>query len=43
PYCLTIPERSARRDIVGAFREWLVGECVRAVNSPALGAQSSET
>ena len=43
PYCLTIPERSARRDIVGAFREWLVEECVRAVNSPALGARSSET
>lgn len=36
PYCLTVPERSARRDIVGAFREWLVGECVRAVRSPAL-------
>ncbi len=42
PYCLTIPERSARRDIVGAFREWLAGECVRAVKSSALGTQSSE-
>jgi len=42
PYCLTIPERSARRDVVGAFREWLIRECVRAVKSPALGTQSSE-
>ncbi len=42
PYCLTIPERSARRDVVAAFREWLIGECVRAVKSPAFGAQSSE-
>jgi LysR family glycine cleavage system transcriptional activator len=42
PYCLTIPERSAKRDIVGAFREWLVGQCVRAVNSPALGTRSFE-
>ncbi|CDX33330.1 LysR substrate-binding protein [Mesorhizobium plurifarium] len=42
PYCLTIPERSARRDIVGAFRQWLVGECVRAVKSPAFGIQPSE-
>lgn len=41
PYCLTIPERCARRDIVGAFREWLVEECVRAVRSPALGALST--
>ncbi|TIO99427.1 MAG: transcriptional regulator, partial [Mesorhizobium sp.] len=38
PYCLTIPERSARRDVVAAFREWLIAECVRAVRSPALGA-----
>src|SRR3569832_1658395 len=38
PYCPTIPERGARRDIVAAFREWLIGECVRAVGSPALGA-----
>ncbi|RVD57092.1 LysR family transcriptional regulator [Mesorhizobium sp. M2D.F.Ca.ET.185.01.1.1] len=37
-YCLTIPERSARRDIVTAFREWLIGECASAVGSPALGA-----
>ncbi|MGX8008724.1 LysR substrate-binding domain-containing protein [Mesorhizobium sp. ORM8.1] len=36
PYCLTIPERSARRDVVVAFRQWLIGECVRAVKSPAL-------
>ncbi|RUW05634.1 transcriptional regulator, partial [Mesorhizobium sp. M1A.F.Ca.IN.022.05.2.1] len=38
PYCLTIPERSARRDVLAAFREWLIAECVRAVRSPALGA-----
>ncbi|MET2827650.1 LysR substrate-binding domain-containing protein [Mesorhizobium shangrilense] len=36
PYCLTIPERSARRDVVAAFRQWLIAECVRAVRSPAL-------
>ncbi|RWB51437.1 LysR substrate-binding domain-containing protein [Mesorhizobium sp.] len=36
PYCLTIPERSARRDVVAAFREWLIEECRRAVRSPAL-------
>ncbi|TIO49699.1 MAG: LysR family transcriptional regulator [Mesorhizobium sp.] len=36
PYCLTIPERSARRDVVAAFREWLIEECRRAVRSPTL-------
>ncbi|MBZ9921748.1 transcriptional regulator, partial [Mesorhizobium sp. BR1-1-7] len=36
PYCLTIPQRSARRDVVAAFRDWLVDECQRAVGSPAL-------
>ncbi|WP_421913762.1 LysR substrate-binding domain-containing protein [Mesorhizobium sp.] len=36
PYCLTIPERSARRDVVVAFRQWLTEECRRAVGSPAL-------
>lgn len=36
PYCLTIPERSARRDVVAAFRDWLINECRRAVGSPAL-------
>lgn len=36
PYCLTIPERSARRDVVATFRQWLIEECVRAVRSPAL-------
>ncbi|WP_192244459.1 LysR substrate-binding domain-containing protein [Mesorhizobium silamurunense] len=40
PYCLTIPERSARRDVVAAFRRWLIEECVRAVRSPALIAAS---
>lgn len=36
PYCLTIPDRSARRDVVAAFRQWLIDECRRAVGSPAL-------
>lgn len=36
PYCLTVPERSGRRDVVAAFREWLVEQCRRAVRSPAL-------
>jgi LysR family glycine cleavage system transcriptional activator len=36
PYCLTIPERSARRDVVAAFRTWLIEECQRSVNSPSL-------
>ncbi|TJX34211.1 MAG: transcriptional regulator, partial [Mesorhizobium sp.] len=36
PYCLTVPERSARRDVVAAFRDWLIDECQRAVDSPAL-------
>lgn len=36
PYCLTVPERSARRDVVAAFRDWLIRECRRAVGSPAL-------
>ena len=38
PYCLTIPERSARRDVVAAFRKWLIAQCVRAVKSPALAS-----
>ncbi|AZN99025.1 LysR family transcriptional regulator [Mesorhizobium sp. M9A.F.Ca.ET.002.03.1.2] len=42
PYCLTIPERSARRDVVAAFRKWLIAECIRAVRSPALVAPSSD-
>jgi len=39
PYCLTIPERSGRRDVVTTFRHWLVEECRSAVGSPALGAR----
>jgi DNA-binding transcriptional LysR family regulator len=35
-YCLTIPERSSRRDVVATFRQWLIEECRRAVGSPAL-------
>ncbi|TIO07471.1 LysR substrate-binding domain-containing protein [Mesorhizobium sp.] len=36
PYCLTIPQRSLRRDVVAAFRQWLIDECLRSVGSPAL-------
>lgn len=36
PYCLTIPARSGRRDVVAAFREWLLEQCRHAVRSPAL-------
>lgn len=42
PYCLTIPERSARRDVVTAFRAWLIQECLRSVGAPALIARSSD-
>lgn len=42
PYCLTIPERSARRDVVLAFRGWLIEECRRSVGSPALIAWSAD-
>ena len=30
PYCLTIPERSAGRPIVAAFRSWFAQECKRS-------------
>lgn len=40
PYCLTIPERSARRDVVAAFRDWLIEECRRSVGSPTLGVRA---
>ncbi|TIX94398.1 MAG: LysR family transcriptional regulator [Mesorhizobium sp.] len=40
PYCLTIPERRARRDVVASFRDWLIEECRRAVASPTLGTGS---
>ncbi|WP_296744813.1 LysR substrate-binding domain-containing protein [Mesorhizobium sp.] len=43
PYCLTIPERGARRDVVAAFRQWLIEECVRSVRSPALVGQPSDS
>lgn len=33
PYCLTIPQRSASRPVVAAFRDWLVQACVDAVNT----------
>jgi LysR family glycine cleavage system transcriptional activator len=34
PYCLTVPQRSARRAIVLAFRDWFVGECRKCIDSP---------
>lgn len=34
PYCLTVPQRSARRAIVLAFRDWFVGECRQCIDSP---------
>ncbi len=43
PYCLTIPERGARRDVVTAFRQWLIDECVRSVRSPALIGRPSDS
>ncbi len=36
PYCLTIPERSANRPIVMAFKKWLTRECVLTTRSPRL-------
>jgi LysR family glycine cleavage system transcriptional activator len=36
PYCLTVPQRSARRSIVVAFKDWFVAECMKSVQSPAL-------
>jgi LysR family glycine cleavage system transcriptional activator len=42
PYCLSIPQRSLRRDVVAAFRRWLIEECLRSVRSPVLIAPPSE-
>lgn len=36
PYCLTIPSRSAQREVVLAFKTWLAAECLAAVQSPSL-------
>ncbi|WP_258603033.1 LysR substrate-binding domain-containing protein [Mesorhizobium sp. AR10] len=36
PYCLTIPQRSTRREVVTAFKTWLTEECLRSVGSPSL-------
>jgi LysR family glycine cleavage system transcriptional activator len=36
PYCLTVPQRSARRAIVTVFKDWFVGECMKSIHSPAL-------
>lgn len=36
PYCLTVPQRSARREIVTVFRAWFAGECLKSIESPAL-------
>jgi LysR family glycine cleavage system transcriptional activator len=34
PYCLIVPQRSARRAIVLAFRDWFVSECRKCIDSP---------
>ena len=39
PYCLTIPQRSARRSIVSVFKDWFVQECMRSVRSPLPSAE----
>ena len=36
PYCLTIPQRSAPRIVVAAFKAWFVEECLLSVTSPML-------
>jgi LysR family glycine cleavage system transcriptional activator len=36
PYCLTVPQRSARRAIVTIFRDWFVSECLKSIHSPVL-------
>ncbi|WP_182510687.1 LysR substrate-binding domain-containing protein [Phyllobacterium sp. P30BS-XVII] len=36
PYCLTIPQRSARKTAVSAFRSWFTNECLRSIKSPSL-------
>ncbi|MFK0688615.1 LysR substrate-binding domain-containing protein [Mesorhizobium sp. IMUNJ 23033] len=41
PYCLTIPQRSIRREVVAAFKTWLTEECLRSVGSPALIGEQS--
>ena len=38
PYCLTLPQRSAQRPIVRAFRDWFVGECLASMNATTVGA-----
>lgn len=35
-YCLTVPQRSTRREIVTAFKDWFVAECTTSIQSPAL-------
>lgn len=36
PYCLTVPQGSARRAVVTAFRRWLRAECLDLIEPPAL-------
>ena len=36
PYCLTIPQRRAKRPIVMAFKEWFTAECIATTTSPHL-------
>jgi LysR family glycine cleavage system transcriptional activator len=37
PYCLTVPEPSARKPVVAVFLDWLTGQCVRAVGEATSG------
>lgn len=36
PYCLTIPQRRAKRPIVMAFKDWFMAECIATTRSPHL-------
>ena len=37
PYCLTVPEQSARKPVVALFRDWLSRRSIAAIGHPALG------
>jgi LysR family glycine cleavage system transcriptional activator len=36
PYCLTVPEASARKPVVAVFQDWLADQCRHAVEHPEL-------
>ena len=37
PYCLTMPERSTRKPVVGLFRDWLSWRCTAAIRHQQFG------